>query len=63
MNASQLAPSPEPGKPATVAAMHDFAAKLLQPSLIGRLKDYVRWQVARRGAGGAASLCREASLR
>ena len=57
MTASQLAPTPEPGSepkpPTSVAAMHDFAAKLLQPSLLGRLKAYVRWQVAQRGAGGA----------
>jgi organic radical activating enzyme len=36
--------------PAELAAIHDFGAKLRQPSLIGRLKDYVRWQVAVRDA-------------
>ena len=53
MIASQLSPAPERGQPATLAAMHDFAAKLLQPSLVGRLKAYVRWQVAQRAAAGA----------
>lgn len=33
-----------------LAAIHDFAGKLLQPSLIKRLKDYVRWQVDTRKA-------------
>jgi len=54
MIASQLSPAPERGQPAGIAAMHDFAAKLLQPSLIGRLQDYVRWQVAQRAAAGGA---------
>lgn len=34
-----------------LAPIHDFAAKLRQPSLIGRLKEYVLWQAAlRRGS-------------
>jgi wyosine [tRNA(Phe)-imidazoG37] synthetase (radical SAM superfamily) len=28
-----------------LAAIHDFAGKLLQPSLLPRLKNYVRWQI------------------
>ena len=42
MIASQLSPAPERGQPATLAAMHDFAAKLLQPSLVGRLSPGTR---------------------
>jgi len=35
----------EPRKKQTeLAPVHDFAAKLMQPSVINRLKDYVRWQ-------------------
>ena len=33
-----------PKKQTELAPVHDFAAKLLQPSVINRLKDYVRWQ-------------------
>jgi len=33
-----------------MAPIHDFAAKLRQPSLIDRLKGYVRWQAALRQA-------------
>jgi wyosine [tRNA(Phe)-imidazoG37] synthetase (radical SAM superfamily) len=36
-----------------LAAMHDFASKLMQPSLLGRLKDYVRWQAKVRQAQAA----------
>src|SRR5262245_18790751 len=35
---------------AAMAAIHDFAAKLRQPSLIDRLKGYVRWQATLRQA-------------
>ena len=28
----------------SIVPVHDFATKLLQPSLIPRLKEYVRWQ-------------------
>ena len=37
-----------------LAAMHDFASKLLQPELLPRLVEYVRWQIDRRDAGEAA---------
>ena len=33
-----------------LSALHDFAAKLSQPSVINRLRDYVRWQVQWRAA-------------
>lgn len=33
----------------SLAPVHDFGAKLRQPSLIARLKEYVRWQAALRG--------------
>src|SRR5262245_12728770 len=36
--------------PVQVAAIHDFAAKLRQPSLLARLQGYVRWQAALREA-------------
>lgn len=32
-----------------LAPIHDFAGKLLQPSTMGRLKEYVRWQSDARG--------------
>jgi wyosine [tRNA(Phe)-imidazoG37] synthetase (radical SAM superfamily) len=52
-------PAPDPGSPSAqpvaVAAMHDFAAKLTQPSLLPRLKAYVRWQAAQRGAESSAA--------
>ncbi len=44
---------PAPAAPASrteLAAMHDFAAKLCQPSLIERLRGYVRWQAEVRAA-------------
>src|SRR5262249_2250768 len=48
--------APQPGSPAPraeLAAIHDFAAKLMQPSLLERLKGYVRWQVQVRAAEAA----------
>ncbi len=39
-----------PAAAAVPAAMHDFAAKLRQPSLIGRLKAYVMWRAELRRA-------------
>ncbi len=42
--------APAAARPAELAAIHDFASKLLQPSLIGRLKEYVNWRVALRRA-------------
>lgn len=42
--APAVAPAPAP--------IHDFAGKLRQPSVVGRLEEYVRWQ-ARTRAGGA----------
>jgi wyosine [tRNA(Phe)-imidazoG37] synthetase (radical SAM superfamily) len=47
------APAGAAGRPAELAAIHDFASKLLQPSLIGRLKDYVAWRAALRRAEAA----------
>jgi wyosine [tRNA(Phe)-imidazoG37] synthetase (radical SAM superfamily) len=35
-------------KQSELAAIHDFAGKLLQPSLLPRLKGYVKWQVETR---------------
>ena len=40
-------------KATELAAIHDFAAKLRQPSLIRRLQGYVRWQAALRAARAA----------
>lgn len=37
-------------KQVELAPIHDFAAKLRQPGVIDRLKDYVRWQIAWRKA-------------
>ena len=56
--------SPQSGPSRTeLAAMHDFAAKLRQPSLLGRLQGYVRWQARVRAAQAAgqpvADLMRE----
>ncbi|HEX5011306.1 MAG TPA: radical SAM protein [Planctomycetota bacterium] len=56
--------SPQSGPSRTeLAAMHDFAAKLRQPSLLGRLQGYVRWQAKVRAAQAAgqaiADLMRE----
>lgn len=48
--AAPAAPAAPAEAPEELAAIHDFGAKLRQPSLIGRLKDYVRWQVALRDA-------------
>src|SRR5215510_7054756 len=46
--------SPQSGPGRTeLAAMHDFAAKLRQPSLIERLRGYVRWQTRVRAAQAA----------
>lgn len=42
-----------------LAAIHDFGNKLLQPSLIDSLKEYVRWQAEIRRAEDAESLYRE----
>lgn len=42
-----------PAARAELAAMHDFAAKLCQPSLIERLRGYVRWQTQVRAAQAA----------
>jgi wyosine [tRNA(Phe)-imidazoG37] synthetase (radical SAM superfamily) len=51
---AQPANSAAPGAPrAELAAMHDFAAKLMQPSLLERLRGYVRWQVQVRAAEAA----------
>jgi len=36
-----------------IAAIHDFASKLLQPELLPRLVEYVRWQIDRRDAAAA----------
>lgn len=36
--------TPAPAKRQELAAVHDFAGKLLQPSVLPRLKQYVRWQ-------------------
>ena len=36
-----------------LSPIHDFMGKLMQPDLIERLKDYVRWQVQRREAHDA----------
>ena len=50
----QQAGAPSAGAPRTeLAAMHDFAAKLMQPSLLGRLRGYVHWQVQVRAAQAA----------
>lgn len=54
MTTNQFAPAPQPDQSVPVAAMHDFSAKLLQPSLIGRLANYVRWQAARRSGSAQA---------
>ncbi len=35
--------------PTSIAAVHDFGAKLRQPSLVERLKEYVLWQASLRG--------------
>ena len=56
--------SPQSGPSRTeLAAMHDFAAKLRQPSLLARLQGYVRWQARVRAAQAAgqpvADLMRE----
>jgi wyosine [tRNA(Phe)-imidazoG37] synthetase (radical SAM superfamily) len=53
MTTSEVTPLPERVPAVAPAAMHDFTAKLLQPSLLGRLKDYVRWQAALRSARAA----------
>ena len=37
-------------KQVELSPIHDFAAKLRQPEVLARLKDYVRWQVAWRKA-------------
>lgn len=57
---TETADSREPGAAAAapasrteLAAIHDFAAKLRQPSLIERLKGYVRWQAEVRAAQAA----------
>ncbi|MBM3986084.1 MAG: radical SAM protein [Planctomycetes bacterium] len=42
-----------PANRTELAAIHDFAAKLCQPSLIGRLRGYVRWQAQVRAAKAA----------
>ena len=39
-----------PSQPAPIASIHDFGAKLRQPSLLDSLKAYVRWQAGLRGA-------------
>jgi wyosine [tRNA(Phe)-imidazoG37] synthetase (radical SAM superfamily) len=53
MTSTEITPSPERAPAVAPAAMHDFTAKLLQPSLLGRLQDYVRWQAALRTARAA----------
>jgi wyosine [tRNA(Phe)-imidazoG37] synthetase (radical SAM superfamily) len=53
MTTSEVTPLPERVPAVAPAAMHDFTAKLLQPSLLGRLKDYVRCQAALRSARAA----------
>jgi hypothetical protein len=42
-----------PAARAELAAMHDFAAKLCQPSLLERLRGYVQWQTKVRAAQAA----------
>ena len=32
-------------KQVELSAIHDFGAKLCQPDILPRLKEYVRWQV------------------
>jgi organic radical activating enzyme len=54
--AEQLAAAAGAAAPANrteLAAIHDFAAKLCQPSLIERLRGYVRWQEQVRAAQAA----------
>ena len=43
--------SPTGGKKhVELSAIHDFASKLCQPDILPRVKEYVQWQVALRGA-------------
>jgi organic radical activating enzyme len=61
--AEERASQPTGASRTELAAMHDFAAKLCQPSLLARLKGYVRWQADVRRAQAAgqpiADLMRE----
>ena len=43
----------QPAHRTQLAQVHDFTAKLKQPSLIGRLKDYVEWQAELRACKAA----------
>lgn len=47
------APAPEARPAGSVEKVHDFAQKLQQPSLWGKVVDYVTWQRARRAAVAA----------
>jgi hypothetical protein len=38
-----------------LSAIHDFASKLLQPGILDRLKEYVRWQAALRRTGATVA--------
>ncbi len=46
-------------KQAELSPIHDFSAKLRQPSVINTLKEYVRWQVAWRDAYAAGQSIEE----
>lgn len=49
-------------KQVELSPLHDFAGKLCQPSTIGRLREYVLWQAARRSGDAAALLPARAPL-
>ena len=46
----KMLPKSAKAKQTELSPIHDFAAKLKQPSVLPRLKDYVRWQVQWRKA-------------